>query len=78
MLASCAPTTQYGYAHLPAGYNWRAVYDEAANVVVFYGQDPLTNDTVYVGPDSRFYIFHHSGTIREKDLTLHWKPHDAR
>jgi hypothetical protein len=50
VLASCAPTTQYGYAHLPAGYNWRAVYDEAANVVVFYGQDPLTNDTLHWKP----------------------------
>jgi hypothetical protein len=46
--------------------------------VVFYGQDPLTLDTVYVGPDSRFFIFHHPGPIGQKDLKMHWNPHDAQ
>jgi hypothetical protein len=78
MLASCAPAARYDYAHLPAGYHWRGVVDATTKVVVFYGRDPLTNDTIYVGPDNRFYIFRHSGTIRVKDLTLHWMPHDAR
>jgi hypothetical protein len=78
MLASCAPAAHYDYAHLPAGYQWRAVFDATSKVVVFYGRDPLTNDTVYVGPDSRFYIFRHPGTIRVKDLQQHWMPHDAR
>jgi hypothetical protein len=45
--------------------------------LVFYGRDPLTNDTVYVGPDNHFFIFHHSGSIRVNDLKLHWMPHDA-
>ena len=45
--------------------------------MVYYGRDPLTNGTVYVGPDSRFYIFHHRGTIRMKDLIFHWMPRNA-
>jgi hypothetical protein len=45
--------------------------------VVFYGVDPMTRDTVYVGPDSAFYIFHHTGTIAGRDLKRHWTPHDA-
>jgi hypothetical protein len=44
---------------------------------VFYGRVPLTNDTVYVGPDNRFYIFHHTGTIQVKDLRLRWHPRDV-
>jgi len=63
---------------LPSGYRWRAVYDRATNAIVFYGQDPITNQTVYVGPDSRFYIFRHPGSIGLKDLSLHWEPRDAR
>jgi hypothetical protein len=59
------------------GYRWRAVYDRVTNSVVFYGRDPLTNSTVYVGPDGRFFIFRHSGTISERDLSLRWNPHDA-
>lgn len=68
---------EYDYSHLPSGYHWRAVYDRATNAVVFYGQDPLTRDTVYVGPDSRFFIFHHPGPIGPKDLPMRWDPHDA-
>ena len=77
-LASCAPATHYDYTHLPSGYHWRAVYEPATNNIVFYGRDPLTNDTVYVGPESHFYIFHHPGAIRMKDLSARWMPHDAR
>jgi hypothetical protein len=77
-LASCTPGTHYDYTHLPSGYHWRAVYDRRNNAIVFYGRDPLTKETVYVGPDSRFFIFHHPGLIGPKDLTLHWMPHDAR
>jgi len=76
--AGCSSAAHYDYTHLPNGYHWRAVYDRATNVVVFYGQDPLTRDTVYVGPDSRFFIFRHPGSIQQRDLTLHWMPHDAR
>ncbi len=53
------------------------MYNPATNAVVFYGHVPLTNDTVYVGPDSRFYIFHHGGPVRTNDLRLHWLPRDA-
>ena len=57
------PATHYDYTHLPAGYGWRAVYDRATNAIVFYGRDPLTFETVYVGPDGHFYIFDHPGPI---------------
>lgn len=77
ILASCAPSAHYDYGSLPSGYHWRAVYNAATNVIVFYGRVPLTDDTVYVGPDNRFYIFHHAGTINAKDLRLRWMPHDA-
>ena len=77
-LAGCKATTQYSYTHLPAGYHWRGVYDRTNNAIVFYGQDPLTLETVYVGPDSRFFIYRHPGPIGPKDLTMTWDPHDAR
>ncbi len=77
-LAACGPPAHYDYNHLPNGYHWRAVYDPSTNAVVYYGRDPLTLETVYVGPDSRFFIFRHPGPIGPKDLTLHWNPHDAR
>ncbi|MGB6599812.1 MAG: hypothetical protein WBE77_01850 [Candidatus Cybelea sp.] len=76
-LASCRPATQFDYAHLPAGYHWRGLYDRATHTVVFYGRDPLTHATVYVGPDNRFFTFHHPGPIGPKDLTTPWIPHDA-
>ncbi len=53
------------------------MYDRNEKAVVFYGVDPLTHDTVYVGPDSNFYIFHHSGKIELRDFRRHWTPHDA-
>jgi len=53
------------------------VYNPATNDIVFYGQVPLTSDTVYVGPDNQFYIFHHAGTVRQNDLRMRWLPHDA-
>jgi hypothetical protein len=77
-LASCGQHPYYDYTHLPTGYNWRAVLDRQTGAIVFYGQDPLTKDTVYVGPDSRFYIFRHPGLIQPQDLKLHWMPHDAQ
>ena len=77
-LASCGQRATYDYTHLPTVYNWRAVLDQRTGSIVFYGQDPLTKDTVYVGPDSRFYIFRHAGPIQPQDLKLHWMPHDAQ
>jgi hypothetical protein len=77
-LAACGPSAHFDYQHLPSGYHWRAVYDPATHAIVYYGQDPLTLETVYVGPDSRFFIYRHPGPIGPQDLTLHWSPHDAR
>ena len=77
-LAGCKPTSHYDYHNLPSGYHWRAVYDRATNVIVFYGEDPLTLETVYVGPDGRFFTYRHPGPIGPKDLTMRWDPHDAR
>ncbi|MGC1382102.1 MAG: hypothetical protein WA814_13895 [Candidatus Baltobacteraceae bacterium] len=77
-VAACTPSAHYDYTHLPAGYQWRAVYNSASHAIVYYGRDPLTKETVYVGPDSRFFVFSHAGAIRPGDLKLHWMPHDAR
>lgn len=77
-LASCSASRDFSYTHLPSGYHWRAVYDRATQDVVFYGHDPLTGDTVYVGPDNRFFSYHHPGLIGPKDLERPWQPHDAR
>jgi hypothetical protein len=76
-LAGCRPTQHFDYTNLPTGYHWRAVYDPQTNAIVFYGRDPLSGATVYVGPDNRFFSFHHPGPIGPKDLTLRWEPHDA-
>jgi hypothetical protein len=54
------------------------VYDARTNAVVYYGQDPLTLETVYVGPDNQFFIYRHPGPIGPKDLANHWSPHDAQ
>ena len=72
------PAAHFDYAHLPTGYHWRGVYERKTNSVVFYGRDPLTDETVYVGPDSRFFIFRHPPPIGPRDLNKHWRPHDAR
>lgn len=77
-LAGCMPAAHYDYNHLPSGYHWRAIYDRATNAIVFYGRDPLTLETVYVGPDSQFFIFDHPGPIGPNDLKKRWNPHDAR
>jgi len=74
---SCRPPETYGYSHLPSGYHWRAVYDRSTNAIVYYGRDPLTHDTVYVGPDSRFFTYRHPGLIGPQDLHDRWQPHDA-
>jgi len=73
-MGSCVSVKQYDYSNLPSGYRWRAVQDRNTKGIVFYGQDPLTHDTVYVGPDGRFFIFHHPGPIEPKDLTQSWNP----
>jgi hypothetical protein len=76
-LGACTSHATYGYDNLPNGYQWRAVYNRQQKAVVFYGIDPMSHDSVYVGPDGQFYIFHHSGTIEGRDLRRHWTPHDV-
>ncbi|MGB6522651.1 MAG: hypothetical protein WBE83_12860 [Candidatus Cybelea sp.] len=76
-LGACTSHATYGYDNLPNGYQWRAVYNRQEKAVVFYGIDPMSHDSVYVGPDGQFYIFHHSGTIEGRDLRRHWTPHDV-
>jgi hypothetical protein len=76
--AACKSSNDFSYTNLPKGYHWRAVYDRSTNAIVFYGRDPFSLDTVYVGPDSRFFVFHHPGTIGPNDLKHPWQPHDAR
>jgi hypothetical protein len=76
-LGACTSHATYGYDNLPKGYHWRAVYNRQEKAVVFYGIDPMSHDSVYVGPDGQFYIFHHSGTIEGRDLRRHWTPHDV-
>ncbi len=77
-LTGCKAAAQYDYHHLPSGYHWRAVYDPSTNAVVFYGQDPVTLETIYVGPDGKFFIYRHPGPIGPQDLHNSWDPHDAK
>lgn len=76
-LAACVSGSDFGYSHLPRGYDWRAVYDRGLNVIVYYGRDPITGDSIYVGPDGRFYAFRHPGRIRSRDFGRPWTPHDV-
>ncbi len=77
-MTACSPHVHFDYAHLPSGYHWRAIIYGPTNDIVFYGRDPYTNATVYVGPDGRFFIYTHPGPIRPQDMRDHWMPHDAR
>lgn len=71
----------WSYANLPPGYGWTARKDAATSDTVYYGiapsdpQPPLrSGDTVYVGPDSAFYYFHHPPPIAPADLAHRWFP----
>lgn len=45
--------------------------------LVYYGIDPTTKCTVYVGPDNTFYTFNHPPPFTKADLKSKWEPHDA-
>ncbi len=61
----------------PRGYNWTPAR-AATGDTVWYGTDPETRKTVYVGPDGIYYIFDHKPPIRAEDLKSKWDPHDVR
>lgn len=67
----------FGYDNLPEGYHWVAIKNKGTADIVYYGKDPQTGDTLYVGPDSIFYHYHHPGPITPRDLSNVWDPHDA-
>jgi len=75
-LGGCASSFSFDYNHLPKGYHWRTVIDEKTGQLQYYGRDPVTGWTVYVGPDSTFYTYNHPGGLRPQDLGSRWTPHD--
>lgn len=66
----------YNFKILPAGYGWRLTHISNGQPA-FYGTDPATGRTVYVGPDGHFYTYSHSGPMAPADLRSTWCPHDA-
>ncbi len=80
-IAGCASRhinmTCFDYRHRPVGYGWQARRDPTGASIVYYGRDPQTGKTVYVGPDGQYYTFAHPGTIAPSDLGTGWEPHDA-
>jgi hypothetical protein len=69
--------TCFDYRHRPVGYHWLARRDPTGASVVYYGRDPKTGWTVYVGPDSQYYTFNHPGTMGPGEIGSGWEPHDA-
>jgi len=78
LLSACNThcTTPYTYRERPAGYNWKAQRAPKTGDIVFYGIDPTTHKTVYVGPDNRYYTFRARSTIAPLSLRSQWCPHD--
>lgn len=77
-IAACSQPqclSQYGYAHRPRGYHWRAAKAPGTHNVVYYGIDPSDGRTVYVGPDGQYYAYRHAGFIRASDLRSAWCAH---
>jgi len=80
ILTGCAHRDRlsaFDYSHRPAGYNWTPRSAALSNDIVYYGVDPRTHWTVYVGPDGLYYTFPHSGDIAPSDFDSYWNPHDA-
>ncbi len=79
--AGCAQrdlgSTCFDYFHRPVGYHWLGTRDPSGASRVYYGRDPKTGWTVYVGPDSKYYTFKHAGAMAPSDLGSGWRPHDA-
>ena len=66
----------YTYVTRPTGYHWRKQTSPDGQIV-YYGVDPKTHWTVYVGPDGTYYTFPHAPPITPSDLGSLWDPHDA-
>ena len=64
-------------AHRPRGYRWKAHRIPRSTAVEYYGTDPASGRTVYVGPDGIYYCFPHGPPITTADLHSYWDPHDA-
>jgi len=69
--------SDFNYTHRPAGYQWKARISSETGAIVYYGINPSTRWTVYVGPDNVYYTFSHPGEIQSGDLQSVWDPHDA-
>lgn len=81
LLAGCAAPCPFGpsYENLPSGYQWHAVKDPTTHDVTYYGLDPRSGWTVYVGPDGRFYRYPGNHRITPYDVAhRRWCAHDAR
>ena len=70
------PPTGFNYVVRPRGYHWRSEFAPTTHDVVWYGKDPTTGWTVYVGPDGVYYTFNHP-KITPRDLGSRWQPHDV-
>jgi hypothetical protein len=82
LLRAIAPSrfdrlTSFSYSHRPAGYHWTKWQSTPQAPIVYYGSDPKTHHTVYVGLDGTYYTFSHSPPITPRDLRAIWNPHDA-
>jgi hypothetical protein len=73
-LAACATHDRLSYNvyHRPRGYHWVLSRAPGTNEPVYYGVDPITHQTVYVGPDGIYYRFSHSPPITPADLHSVW------
>jgi hypothetical protein len=72
-----ARLTIYDASVRPAGYHWIAHRIGDTGTFEYYGVDPVTAWTVYVGPDGIYYAFPHAPPIGGGDLRSYWDPHDA-
>jgi hypothetical protein len=72
-----ARLTIYDYSLRPAGYGWAPHRIAHTRSVEYYGVDPQSGRTVYVGPDGIYYTFAHPPPITTQDLRSYWDPHDA-
>jgi hypothetical protein len=81
LLSGCISQDKYSaftYDRRPSGYQWTARPNSSTGDLAYFGVDPRTHWTVYVGPDSVYYSYPHPGDIKQSDLdSSPWNPHDA-
>jgi hypothetical protein len=70
-------TTAYTYRNKPEGYEWKEQRAPGTGDVVYYGVDPKTHDTVYVGPDNHYYVLRPGATMTPRTLHSQWCPPDT-